>query len=101
MARSYRRHPYNTRNGAPTYTCNNALMYLDTAGSNPSWAIEVEGRQVYRMPPNPLDPDYNSCPNFDGYWVVVEAKPGAAALLLLLLLLLILCNSQARCRMRQ
>ena len=54
-------------------------MYLDYAGSNPSWAIEVEGRQVYRMPPNPLDPDYNSCPNFDGSWEVVRlgGMPGA------------------------
>ena len=75
---SYRRHPYNTRNNAPTYSQSGVEIYLDTTGGDRCWTIEVQGRAVYRMLPNALDADYASCPNFDGLWIVAELRPGAA-----------------------
>ena len=62
-----------TRNGAPTYSSsptrsNHVEIYLDSAGSDSRWVIELNGRKVYRMPPNPTDPDYCSSPSFDACW---------------------------------
>jgi len=73
---SYRRNPHKTRSSAPIYAQNGAEIYLDFVNSSRCWVIEVEGRQVYRMLPNALDPDYASCPNVDGVWVVGDAKAG-------------------------
>ncbi len=98
---SYRRHPYNTRNNAPTYAQNGVEIYLDTAGSNRCWVIQVQGRQVYRMQPNALDADYASCPNVDGVWVVAEAMPGVGLSRCALALPLMLHRAaQARCHKR-
>ena len=62
-----------TRNGAPTYSSsptrsNHVEIYLDSAGSDTSWVIELNGHRVYCMPPNPADPDYCSSPSFDACW---------------------------------
>jgi hypothetical protein len=63
---------------APTFTQNGVVeIHLDIPGSNPCWVIEYQCRVVYRMLPNVLDPNYASCPNFDGVWLVGDTGPGA------------------------
>jgi hypothetical protein len=52
-------------------------MYLDDADGHPCWVIEFEDRLLYRLVANPLDPDHDHRPSFDGLWVVADAKPGA------------------------
>ncbi len=77
---SYRRCDI-SRNGAPTFSQANqpsVIIFLDRSGSNPFWAIHVDGRLVYHMLPNPADYEYNSFPNIQGAWVawLEDAKLG-------------------------
>lgn len=82
---SYKRHSYITRNCAPTFYLANqpsVELFLESSETfsspKPYWAIHVNGRLVYQMHPNPLDPDYNSYPNIHGCWFAADVKPGAS-----------------------
>ena len=65
----------------PSYTqsppvANGAQVYLDSSASGACWVIEHGGRPLYRMLPNPADPEYSSFPNFDGCWDVAGGVLG-------------------------
>ena len=56
-------------------------IYLDSKGSEVFWVIEMKGRKLYRMLPNPADPDYRSCPNIEGCWERLDATSGDVPLM--------------------
>jgi hypothetical protein len=66
----------------PSYTqsspvANSVEVYLDSSGSAACWVIERDEGPLYRMLPNPADPEYSSFPNFDGCWDVAVGVQGA------------------------
>jgi hypothetical protein len=76
---SYRRRPVVTRNNAGIFVQSSQPtleVFLDVSGDNFRWAIQSHDRVVYRMLPNPLDPDYVSYPSFEGSWTIENAMPG-------------------------
>jgi hypothetical protein len=89
----YLRNGNNWRNSAPTYitsptSANSVQIYLESEGSEVFWVIVMvrrersvlgdinESRKLYRMLPNPTDPEYRSCPNIEGFWERLDATPG-------------------------
>jgi hypothetical protein len=76
---SYKRSPVSTRNNAGVFAQSSqpsVQVFLDISGESFCWAVEVNDRVVYRMQPNPLDPDYVSFPSFEGSWMIVDAIAG-------------------------
>jgi hypothetical protein len=66
----------------PSYTqsppvSNGVEVYLDCSGIAACWVIERDGRPLFRMLPNPADPEYSAFPNFDGHWDLAGGAMGA------------------------
>lgn len=75
VLRSYKRRRDTAQ---PSYSksppaANGVEVCLDSSGSDVCWVIRLDGRELYRMLPNPADPDYGSFPNFDGVWYTESA----------------------------